>query len=249
MKINFFLSCIFALLISSIAVADTIELVNGQKIVGTLVGRTGDKVQFEVNGIVTTYNASDVKNITFGSTGQQPVTKAEQPAPPPQLPVSATITVPAGTILMVRTQQPLDTSRQGAGYKFTAKLESDLVAGGKVVAPRGSNVYGQINQAKQAGRLAGRSEMSIIFTGLMINNQIIPMRSGEVKVASSTTSGQDTVRKTARGAIIGGLIDGSDGAKTGAKVGAGVAVITRGSSVNIPAGTLLEVPLAATLSL
>jgi len=249
MKINLFLSCIFVLLISSTAIADTIELVNGQKIEGILIGRTGDKVQFEINGIVSTYNASDVKNITFGSPGQQPVAKTEHSAPPSQEPTSAKISVPAGTIMMVRTQQVLDSRKQGSGYKFVAKLEGDLVAGGKVVAPAGSNVYGQINEVRQAGRLAGKSEMSIIFTGIMINNQIIPIRSGEIKAVASIGSGKDTVSKTARGAIIGGLIDGSDGAKTGAKVGAGLSVLTRGASLNIPAGTLMEVPLAESLTI
>lgn len=249
MKLRLILTCIFTLLIGSTAVADTLELVNGQTIEGTLVGKTGDKVQFDVNGIVSTYDAKDVKNITFGSAGLQPAKTSEQAAPAARDNSSAGVAVPAGTILMVRTQQILDSSRQGSGYKFVAKLEGDLVAGGNVVAPSGSSVYGQINESKQAGRLAGRSEMVIIFTGLMINNQIIPIRSGEVKAVSSTTSGRDTVRKAAGGAIIGGLIDGSKGAKTGVKVGAGVAVLTRGASVNIPAGTLLEVPLVETLTL
>jgi hypothetical protein len=242
MKLRLLLACIFALSISSTSFADTLELVNGQTIEGSLVGKSGDKVQFEVNGIVSTYDAKDVKNITMGSAGQPPVPQTQEQS-------SAKVSVPAGTVLMVRTQQVLDSGKQGSGYKFVAKLEGDLVAGGTVVAPRGSSVYGQINESRQAGRLAGRSEMVIIFTGLMINNQIIPIRSGEVKAVSSTTSGRDTVRKAAGGAIIGGLIDGSKGAKTGVKVGAGVAVLTRGASVNIPAGTLLEVPLAETLTL
>lgn len=249
MKLRLLLACIFALSISSTSFADTLELVNGHKMEGTLVERSGDSIKFEVNGIVSTYQAKDVKNITIGSAGQQPAEKAEQPAPQTQGPASAKVSVPAGTSLMVRTQQMLDSSRQGSGYKFVAKLEGDLVAGGKVVAPKGSSVYGQINESKQAGRLAGRSEMTIIFTGIMINNQIVPIRSGEVKTVSSTSSGRDTLRKAAGGAIIGGLIDGSKGAKTGAKIGGGVAVLTRGASVNIPAGTLLEVPLAETLTL
>ena len=249
MKFKLLVTLIFTLLISSSSIADTLELVNGHKMEGTLVGRSGDTVKFDVNGIVSTYDAKDVKNITIGSAGQEPAKMAEKPAPAAQDKSSSGVTVPAGTTLMVRTQQVLDSSRQGSGHKFTAKLEGDLVAGGKVVAPKGSSVYGQINASKQAGRLAGRSEMVIIFTGLMINNQIIPIRSGEVKAVSATSSGRDTVRKAAGGAIIGGLIDGSKGAKTGAKIGGGVAVLTRGASVNIPAGTLLEVPLAETLTL
>lgn len=241
--------CLIIVFIGSPAVADILELVNGQKYEGTLVGRSEDKVQFEVDGIVHTYDAKDVKGISFGSSAPPPADTAEPSTPPPAEQPSAKISVPAGTILMVRTQETLDTRKQGAGHKFTAKLEGDLVVDGTVAAPSGSIVYGQISEAKQSGRLVGKSEMALTFTGLMINNQIRQISSGEIKAVASSTSGRDTARKAAGGAIIGGLIDGSDGAKTGAKVGLGVAVVTRGSSINIPAGTLLEVPLTAPLTL
>jgi hypothetical protein len=164
---------------------------------------------------------------------------------PEQNAQTGSVIVPAGTTFMVRTREALDTGRHRAGHKFTAVLEGDLVANGTVAAPRGSTVYGELTEAKQAGRLAGKSEMTITFTGLMINNQIRPMQTGAVQAVSESGSGRDTVGKVAGGAIIGGLIDGKSGARTGAKVGGGVAVLTRGASINIPAGTLLEVPLAA----
>lgn len=235
--------CALALLFGGPVLADTLELVNGQKVEGTLVGRTDSKVQFEVNGVVTSYEAKDVRNIAFGSSAAGPAPKAAPPAPAQPAPAGA-ISVPAGTLMMVRTKEVLDSSRHRAGHTFTAQLEADLVASGTVVAPRGSNIYGQLSEAKQAGRLAGKSAMTLAFTGLMINNQIRPIRTGAVKAVTESGSGRNTVGKTARGAVIGGLIDGSDGARTGAKVGLGVAVLTRGARLNIPPGTLLEVPLA-----
>ena len=148
----------------------------------------------------------------------------------------------------MRTKEPLDSSRQKAGHKFTAVLEADLAVNGTVVAPRGSNVYGELMDAKQAGRLAGKSEMTFTFTGLMINNQIKPIRTGAIQAVAESGQGKNTAGKVARGAAIGGLADGSSGAKTGAKVGAGAAVLTRGGRINIPANTLLEVPLAEPLT-
>jgi hypothetical protein len=56
-----------------------------------------------------------------------------------------------------------------------------------------------------------------------------------------------TVGRTARAAAIGGLIGGSSGAKTGAKVGVGASIVTRGASVNIPRGTIVETSLNAPL--
>ena len=58
-----------------------------------------------------------------------------------------------------------------------------------------------------------------------------------------------TVGRTARAAAIGGLAGGSRGARTGARVGAGASLLTQGSSINIPAGTILETDLSAPLTL
>jgi hypothetical protein len=234
------LTVMLLLLLPTLAVADTLELANGNKIEGKFVDRANGMVRFEVDGVVTAYSEKDVKNIILGPAGAGTATGA-----PGQSVQSGAVTVPAGTTFMVRTREALDSSRHRAGHKFTAILEADLVANGTVVAPKGSTVYGELTEAKQARRLAGRSEMTITFTGLMIDNQIRPLQSGSVNAVAETGSAGETVGRTARGAIIGGLIDGSDGAKTGAKVGAGVSVLTRGSQINIPSGTLLEIPLAA----
>jgi len=79
----------------------------------------------------------------------------------------------------------------------------------------------------------------------MINNQIKPISSGSVKAVADSGSGKRTAGKTARFAAIGALADGNKGAK----IGLGVSLLTRGGSINIPAGTLLEVPLAAGLTI
>jgi hypothetical protein len=50
------------------------------------------------------------------------------------------ITVPAGTRILVRMVDSLDSSKQKSGYRFTASLETDLRAEDIVVAPRGSTV-------------------------------------------------------------------------------------------------------------
>jgi len=142
--------------------------------------------------------------------------------------------------------EDLDSKRHKTGHKFTAQLEGDLVAGGVVVAPKGSTVYGVLVDAKKSGRVAGRSELTTTLNNIMINNQLVPILTSGVKAISEST-GKKTVGRAARGAAVGGLIDGSSGAKTGAKVGAGVSILTGGSQVYIPRGTLLEYTLGAEL--
>lgn len=233
-------------LFSGLAFADTLILNDGQRIAGKFVGRTADGVNFEVGGQVMEFKNTNVKSVEFGDApapteapAQQPL---EQPAAPPA--ASAQVTVPAGTRVVVRTNEPIDSRKHKAGHKFTAKLEADLVAGGVVVAPRGSNVYGQLVEAKKSRRLAGKSEMTITFTDLMVNNQMKPISTSQVKAVTDETA-KKTVGTTARAAAVGGLIDGKSGARTGAKVGVGVSVLTSGNQINIPAGTMLELQIAA----
>ena len=153
--------------------------------------------------------------------------------------VLAQMTVPAGTGFLVRTSQTISTDQMSAGYRFTARLEADLVADGQVVAARGSTVYGIVTQAKKSRRASGSAAISFTLTDIMINNQMKPIVTNEVGAESGSTTAS-TAGKTARAAAIGGLIDGSSGAKTGAKVGLGASILTRGKAVTIPSGTLLD---------
>ncbi len=239
-------------LFSGLVFADTLILNDGQRIQGKFVGRTADAVKFEVGGQEMEFKNTNVKSVEFGDApapteapAQQPV---EQPAAAPAEAAppaaSAQVTVPAGTKLVVRTNEPIDSRQHKAGHKFTAKLEADLVAEGVVVAPRGSNIYGQLVDAQKSRRLAGRSEMTITFTDLMVNNQMKPISTSQVKAVTDNTA-KRTAGTTARAAAVGGLIDGKSGARTGAKVGVGVSVLTSGNQINIPAGTMLELQLAA----
>lgn len=90
--------------------------------------------------------------------------------------------------------------------------------------------------------------MAIEFTDLMIDDQLIPIRTEGLQAQGQSEGGR-TVGRTARAAAIGGLIDGSSGARTGAKVGLGASILTSGSSINIPRGTMLETRLAAPLTI
>jgi len=244
-----------AFLVGVTAMADTLQLANGKSMEGTLVGRDNGVIKFKTQeGVVVSIDEKDVKNIVFGGTSNNSkTTKAAAPAAKPAAkPVAKAptgpITVPAGTVINVRKKESVNSKKHAAGHKFSAALEADLVVNKQVVAKKGSTVYGMLQSSKQARRVVGKSEMTLSFTGIMINNQIKPIQTGEIKAVADTGSGQKTAGRTARFAAIGALADGSDGAKTGAKIGLGVSLLTRGGSIDIPAGTLLNFPLAAALT-
>jgi len=243
-------STLFAALLGSVsAVADVLILKDGQTLNGTLVSRSAEGVVFEVGGQQLKFDSANVESISFGDAAipakasKPEVAQAETPKPQN----SASAVAPVGTRVVVKTSSTLDSKKHKVGHKFTVRLEADLVANNVVIAPRGSTLYGVIAQAKQSGRAIGKSSLEITFTEIMLNNQMKAISTSSVKAVTDSTA-KSTVGKSARFAAVGALANGSKGAKDGAKIGLGVSLLTRGNSINIPAGTLLEFQLAAPLS-
>ena len=226
-------------LLASMSLADTIQLADGTVIEGDLVGTSNGIVMFDTGDSVEAYPESEVVGI-FLSDG---VATAEEYAASPDAPA---MVVPAGTRLMIRMVDSVDSKRHGAGHKFRGQLEGALVVGGATVAPRGTFVYGTVVASSQGGRAVGSSSLAMEFTDIMIDDQLYPLATQGLSAQSQNETGR-TVGRTARAAAIGGLIDGSSGARTGAKVGLGASILTSGSNVNVPAGTLLDTSLRVDL--
>ncbi len=161
------------------------------------------------------------------------------------------ITVPAGTRILVRMVDSIDSAKQKTGDKFTATLETNLVVEDRVLAPRGAKVYGRLVEASSSGRFKGSSKLTLELTDIVIKNQAHPLLTGAFEVR-----GQGEGKKTARkvvggaglGALIGGIAGGGKGAAIGVAVGAvggtAVAASKKGEQLSIPSEALLEFRLA-----
>lgn len=166
------------------------------------------------------------------------------------------VTVPAGTRLLIRMVDSVDSNKQKAGYRFTANLETNLQAQDVVVAPRGTTVYGRLETAKSAGRLAGGSELTLELTDIVINGTAYPLMTSTYEVREKG-QGKKTAGKIAGGAglgaLIGGLVGGGKGAAIGAAAGAGggtaVSAASKGKQVSVPSESLLEFRLEHPVSL
>lgn len=236
----------FSVLSSASVLADVLVLKDGQKLTGSLVSRTAEGVVFEIGGQQLKFDSANVQSISFGD--EQPTHKpADKKVAEQTGQVDKAVVAPVGTRIVVQTTAAIDSKKHKTGHKFTARLEADLVANNVVIASRGSTLYGVIAEAKQSGRARGSSSLVITFTDIMINNQMKPIQTSEVKAVTESTT-KTTVSRTARLAAVGGLANGSKGAKNAAKVGVGVSLLSSGNSINIPAGTLLEFQLAAPLN-
>lgn len=157
------------------------------------------------------------------------------------------VTVPAGTRILIRMIDSIDTTKQKTGYRFTASLETNLQVDNTIVAPRGMIVYGQLISASSAGRMKGSSELTLELTDIVINGTSYPLLTSDYSIRGSG-EGSKTAKKVVGGAglgaLIGGIAGGGKGAGIGALVGAGagtaVAATKKGEQLSIPSETLLE---------
>jgi hypothetical protein len=152
-------------------------------------------------------------------------------APPPAL-----LTIPAGTVLIMRLNEPLSSDHNQIGDRFTGTLEQPLVVNGWVVARRGQVVMGQVKSAKKAGRVKGTSELGIELTDLtLVDGGQAPILTELWKASGGTSHGADAATiagGTGVGALIGAAADWGRGAAIGAGAGAvagiGAVLLTRG---------------------
>ena len=166
------------------------------------------------------------------------------------------ITVPAGTRILIRMIDSIDTTKQKTGFKFTASLETNLQAEDMVVAPRGTMVYGQLVSASSAGSMKGSSELTLELTDIMINNTAYPLLTSTYDIKGKG-EGSNTAKKVVGGAGLGALIGGIAGGGKGAAIGAGigaaggtaVAASKKGQQLSIPSETLLEFRLQQPVAL
>ena len=182
---------------------------------------------------------------SFAKVSSAALTTAPAAAPAAQS--SKKIYVPAGTRILVRTIDPIDSTKQKTGDRFTASLETNLVVDNIVVAPRGATVYGRLAAASSSGRMKGSSELSLELTDIVIRGTAYPLLTSTYDIKGKGEGGNTTKKilgGAGLGALIGGIAGGGKGAGIGALAGAGagtaVAASKKGEQLSIPSETLLE---------
>jgi hypothetical protein len=244
--------------------ADSLELKNGSLIKGKFMGGSQTSVSFQVGSSVQSYGVVDIRSLRFDSDAQgtSPSVPSKQPSATSAIGEEEVaksvpaVTIPAGTLISVRTMNAIDSTRHRAGYRFQASLEQPLWVDGHMVVPKGADVYGRLDESKETGTFAGRSQLKLQLTGIVVNGQTVPLVTGEYAI-SGKSKGESTAKRTVGGAAIGGIIGAlagggkgaAIGAGTGAGVGAGSEIITKGDQVKIPSETLLDFTLQQSVTI
>ncbi|HXJ42865.1 MAG TPA: hypothetical protein VNH18_26525, partial [Bryobacteraceae bacterium] len=196
------------------------------------------------------------------------------PPPPSPSPQSGSFAdeefvVTAGTHILLRLTNAVNTKRTAPGDKVYLQTAAPIFINHRMVIPPGTYVTGIVTEARRAGRVKGRSSLNLQFDSMTLANGTVRdlrSRPGSVdsagnldrkegRIQGDSSKGQDvrTVATTsAAGAGLGSIIGiGSGHTGMGAGIGgaagaaAGLAGIlaTRGQDVVLPAGTTMELVL------
>jgi hypothetical protein len=148
----------------------------------------------------------------------------------------------------------VNSETQKIGDQFIAVLDEPILSGGVEVVPRGADVRGRISNINEAGRVAGKAELGLELTQLIVNGITYNVTTSEYAEVGEGR-GSQTARRAGVGAGVGADIGAIEGGCKGAAFGAGVGVcgatavqvLTKGEKLNIPSETKLEFTLRAPL--
>ncbi|MFN0166656.1 MAG: hypothetical protein ACKV22_09515 [Bryobacteraceae bacterium] len=254
--------------------ADTLELRDGRTVKGTYLGGSSRQIRMETGDRVETFSVTDVRALRFEQEGEmqfkgsglstRPAESATgnilRPDPPVTQPGAAPPApareVPAGTAIVIRMIDPVDSENASVGQKFAATLDEHVAGAGKTLIPKGSEVVVKLIEDTESGKLTGKTELALALESIRVDGRTLNVAADEVRRQSESRSRKSAVvigGATALGAIVGAIAGGGGGAAIGAVSGAGagtaVQVLTKGQRVRIPSETRLSFTLQDPLRL
>ncbi len=161
--------------------------------------------------------------------------------------------VPAGTVLNVRTTQPLAADSSQPGMTLTGVVDDPVAVDGQVVIPRGAIAMLQVVNVERSSNMKGRDRITLKVHSIRTQSGTYPVATSQVELKGSS-EGKKAAKKVIGGAAIGGALGGILGGGTGAAIGAatgggtGAAITGSGKThLVVPAETLLQFRLSTTM--
>ena len=148
----------------------------------------------------------------------------------------------------------LSSATAKGGQRFAAYLATDLLAGGRLVAAKGTRVFGRVTEGKAGTGTGGAPVLALQLTDIETGGYVFAMETADIRL---TAEGKGPAKKIVGGALlgagIGAIVGGGEGAAIGAAAGAvggtAVAAASDGNQVVAASGSRLDFSLARPLTL
>jgi hypothetical protein len=171
----------------------------------------------------------------------------------------SSMVVPEGTEIVVRNNEPIDSSTASQGRTFAGTVEKDVTGpNGEVLIPRGSNAELVVRNVSKGGT-TGSPELALDLNSIEIAGHRYQVNTADLQQGNNSGIGKNkrtgeyvgggAVLGTLLGAVAGGGKGAAIGAVAGAAAGGTAQVLTRGKEVKVPAESTLRFKLDKPLRL
>jgi peptidoglycan hydrolase-like protein with peptidoglycan-binding domain len=165
------------------------------------------------------------------------------------------VVVPAGSVFIVRTTQPLESASAQAGQTFDTNLEESVGVDEYTVIPAGSKIRGVVTLARPSTRQQS-GVIEVVFDRLTLaDGSSLPI-TAKLTSTDSAERRQIEADPNARVVLVGGrggigaAIAGAGTGKSANNIFAALGgLLSEGRDVSVPAGTTLAVELERAVSL
>ena len=260
--------------------ADTVIMRNGNRVYGTFVSGDNRSIRIDIGGHVNTYSLNEIDSIQFTGGQQSGKPNSNYPNSPSypanpsnsgyggntsysspsnypasnqnyaQGPSTNSLEVPAGTQIVVRLIDPVNSETDRLGQTYRASIDEEVIVNGQTVIPRGADALASLTEAQKSGKLEGRTSLTLDLRSVTVNGRTVNVATTGVSQESGSRGARSAKvigGTAALGAIIGAIAGGGKGAAIGAGSGAAAGtaaqVITSGQTVKVPAETRLTFTL------
>jgi Cu/Ag efflux protein CusF len=251
---------IYGILLPASAFADLVTLKTGAEISGVVESGTTRDIRIRTGGRLQVIAVERVRSIRFdaeapaASSTAPGTTPPETPAEAPAAAAMRNPSIPAGTEIVVRTIDRIESKKADTKHEYMASLDQPVAIDGTMVAPVNSTAVLKVTGVKNA-KVKGRSSLNLQVVALVVNGKRFPVQTEDVGSESGSQGKRTAIGAGAGagvGAGIGGVAGGAGGAVAGAAAGAAAgtaAAVLFGQTVKIEPETRFTFKLAHEVSL
>jgi len=183
-------------------------------------------------------------------SGDVSIRRGSETGPVESVTVDQPVTIAAGTRVLVRLLDEVDSSRHQVGATFRTKLTEPLRVNGKVALPAGTAFLARLVGDRLGDQERGETAVVLDLVAVMVNEEQLPVKSSEeTRVARGNTKDKVMGGLAKAGARLGTILGGRTTGTVGDTAEETVDVATDSNRVLLPVGSMLSFSLINPISI